>query len=29
MWKPIGWLSLLCATILGLFITLAIIGLKA
>jgi hypothetical protein len=29
MWKPIGWLSLMCATFIGLLITLAIVGLKA
>ena len=29
MWKPIGWLSLMCATFIGLLIAMTIIGLKA
>ncbi len=29
MWKPIGYLSLMCGAFIGLLITLAIVGLKA
>jgi hypothetical protein len=29
MWKPIGYLSLMCGVFIGLLITMAILGLKA